>query len=133
MSRIYAVAEMLTNIRNASEARHAEVSFSRSNLKEEICRILKREHFIKNYTVIKDNRQGQIKVTLAYGRERESFISGLRCISRPGLRHYLSYKDLLKGNRRRPGVFILSTSKGVKTDKECGEAKVGGEIICEVW
>jgi small subunit ribosomal protein S8 len=124
---------MLTRIRNSNRARHPEVTFSRSNLKEEMCRILKREHFIKDYEVIKDNRQGKIKVKLAYGRDRESFINGLRCISRPGLRRYLSYKDLLKGTRRRPGLFILSTSKGVMTDKECGEAKAGGEVICEVW
>ena len=132
MSRIYSLADMLTRIRNAKTAGQVEVTFPRTKLKEDICRLLKREHFIKDYEGLKDNQQGKIKVTLAYGRQRQSLINGLRCISRPGLRQYLGYKDL-NLRRRRPGLIILSTPKGIKTDRECFEEKVGGEVLCEVW
>jgi small subunit ribosomal protein S8 len=132
MSSTDSVAEFLTKIRNAVQSRHLDCSFSRSNLKEEICRILKREHFIKDYEVIKDSRQGAIKVIFAYGPKKEPLINGIRRISKPGLRQYRGYKDLrpVKGGL---GILIISTPKGVMTDKECNDSKAGGEVICEVW
>ena len=132
MSNTDPVSESLTRIRNALQAGHPEVTFSRSNLKEDICRILKRERFIKDYEVIKDNRQGTIKVTLAYGPKKQPLINNLRRVSRPGLRQYRGYMDI-KPVRGGLGILIISTSKGVMTNNECNEAKVGGEVICEVW
>lgn len=132
MSTTDPIAESLTRIRNALHARHREVTFPRSNIKEQICRILKRERFIKDYEVIKDNRQGTIKVTLAYGPRKEPLINGLRRISKPGRRVYYGYKEL-KPVRGGLGLLIISTPKGVLTDRECIESKAGGEIICEVW
>jgi small subunit ribosomal protein S8 len=132
MSNTDPIAEMLTRIRNALQAKHIDCAFSRSNLKEDICRILKKERFIKDYEVIKDNRQGLIKAILAYGPKKEPLINGLKRVSRPSLRRYQGYKNL-KTLRGGLGIFIVSTPKGVMTGKECHEAKAGGEIICEVW
>jgi len=132
MSNTDPIAEFLTRIRNSLQAKHLDVTFPRSNLKEEICRILKKERFIKDYEVIKDGRQGKIKVILAYGPRKEPLISGLKRISRPGLRRYQGYKDI-KTVRGGIGIRIVSTPKGVMTNNECKEAKAGGEVICEVW
>lgn len=132
MSNTDPVSNLLTRIRNALQARHLDVTFSRSNLKEEICRILKRERFIKDYEVIKDSGQGKIKVVLAYGPKKQPLINGLRRVSRPGLRQYRGYKDI-KTVRGGLGILIISTPKGVMTNNECKEAKVGGEVVCEVW
>lgn len=132
MSSTDPIAEALTKIRNALHARRADVIFPRSNLKEQICRILKKERFIQDYEVVKDSRQGTIKVILAYGPGKEPLINGIRRISKPGLRQYRKHKDL-KQVRGGMGIHIISTPRGVMTDKECNAAKAGGEIICEVW
>lgn len=126
------IAEFLTKIRNAFQAKHPDVTCPRSNLKEEICRILKREHFIKDYEVIKDARQGMIKISLAYGSRKQPFTNGLKRISRQGLRQYQGYKEF-KRVHGGLGIRIVSTPKGILTGDECIEAKVGGEVICEVW
>lgn len=132
MSNTDPISGMLTKIRNAVRAKHPEVVFPRSNIKEDICRILKKEHFIRDYEVIKDNRQAMIKVSLLYSPGKEPFINGLRKISKPGLRQYRRHKDI-KQVRGGIGILIVSTSKGVMTDKECAEARAGGEVLCEVW
>lgn len=126
------IADALAKIKNAVNAGHPEVVLTKSNIKEAICRILKKEHFIKDYEVIKDSRQGKLKVVLAWGPGKEPLITRLRCISRPGLRKYTGYKDL-KPVKGGAGIFILSTPKGLMTDKECTDAKLGGEVICEIW
>ncbi len=132
MSNTDPIAQFLTRIRNGLQARHLDVTFPGSNLKEEICRILKKERFIKDYEVIKDGRQGRIKVVLSYGPRKEPLINGLRKISRPGLRQYRGYKDI-KTVRGGLGILIVSTPKGVMTNNECRKARVGGEVICEIW
>jgi small subunit ribosomal protein S8 len=132
MSNTDPIACALTKIRNGLHSKHSEVIFPRSNLKEELCRILKRERFIKDYEVLKDSRQAQLKVVLGYGPGKRPLINGIRRISKPGLRRYRGYNDL-RPVKAGKGILILSTPQGVITDKECREKKAGGEIICEVW
>ncbi len=126
------IADMLTRIRNAIVARHKEVEVPASKMKLAITRILKDEGFIEQYKLIKDGKQGIIKITLKYGENKESVISSLKRISKPGRRVYVNKKQLprvLNGL----GIAILSTSKGVITDKEARKIGVGGEWICSIW
>lgn len=125
------IADMLTRIRNASSAKHATVDIPASNLKKAIAEILLEEGYIKNYQLINDGVQGVIKVTLKYNGN-EKAITGLRRVSKPGLRMYAGAEELpqvLKGL----GIAIISTSKGVMTDKKAREAHVGGEVLAFVW
>ena len=126
------IADMLTRIRNGNNARHESVSVPASNIKKEISEILLREGYIKNYTVIEDNKQGTIKIDLKYGQNNERVISGIKRISKPGLRVYASCEDIPKvlGGL---GIAIISTSKGILTDKEARQQGVGGEVLCYVW
>ncbi|MDO5040931.1 MAG: 30S ribosomal protein S8 [Peptoniphilus sp.] len=126
------IADMLTRIRNANNAKHKSVDIPASNMKKEISRILLDEGYIKNYEVIDDDKQGVIRIDFKYGENNEKVISGIKRISKPGLRVYAQSSDLPKvlGGL---GIAIISTSKGIITDKEARKSNVGGEVICYVW
>ena len=126
------IADMLSRIRNANNARHKSVDIPCSNIKKEIAKILLDEGYIKGYDVVEDDKQGIIKIDLKYSQDGERVISGLKRISKPGLRVYVKCDDVPKvlGG---PGIAIISTSKGIITDKMARQNKVGGEVICYVW
>lgn len=126
------IADYLTRIRNANMAKHNSVEIPASNIKKSISEILKREGFIRDYEVTDDNKQGIIKVFLKYGPDGERVISGLKRISKPGLRNYVSAENLPKVLNGL-GIAIVSTSAGVITDKEARQKNVGGEVIAYVW
>ena len=126
------IADMLTRIRNANSAKHDTVDVPASNMKKAIAEILLAEGYIKNYQIIDDGTQGVIRITLKYNAGKEKVIQGLRRVSKPGLRVYAGADELpkvLKGL----GIAIISTSKGVMTDKKAREAHVGGEVLAFVW
>ena len=126
------VADMLTRIRNANSEKHASVNVPASNLKKAIAQILLDEGYIKSYEVEEDGKQGIIKIALKYGEGKSRIISGLRRVSKPGLRIYASSEDLPKV-RNGLGIAIISTSKGVMTDKAARKAGIGGEVLAFVW
>ena len=126
------IADYLTRIRNANMAKHSSVEVPASNIKKSISEILKREGFIRDYEVTDDNKQGIIKIFLKYGPDGERVISGLKRISKPGLRNYVSAENLPKVLNGL-GIAIVSTSAGVITDKEARQKDVGGEVIAYVW
>ena len=126
------IADMLTRIRNANTVKHETVDVPASNIKKEIARILLEEGFVKGYDVIEDGKQGIIRLQLKYGIEGERGISGLKRISKPGMRVYSS-KDEIPKVLNGLGVAIMSTSKGILTDREARKENVGGEVICYVW
>ncbi|MBE6648459.1 MAG: 30S ribosomal protein S8 [Ruminococcaceae bacterium] len=126
------VADMLTRIRNANSEKHASVNVPASNLKKAIAQILLDEGYIKSYEVEEDGKQGNIKIALKYGEGKSRIISGLRRVSKPGLRIYASSEDLPKV-RNGLGIAIISTSKGVMTDKAARKAGIGGEVLAFVW
>ncbi|MFA5560257.1 MAG: 30S ribosomal protein S8 [Acholeplasmataceae bacterium] len=126
------IADMLTRIRNANRMRHEKVEMPASRLKADILTVLKKEGFIFDYQVVKDGPQGKIIVNLKYTPEKERVIKGLKRISKPGLRVYASVSELprvLNGL----GVALISTSKGILTDREARMAQVGGEVLAYVW
>ncbi len=128
------IADLLTRIRNASTAKHETVDVPASNMKKAIVQILAEEGYIKSYTVIEDkgNVQGTIRIVLKYGAGKTPAITGLKRVSKPGLRIYTNVEDMprvLKGL----GIAILSTSKGVMTDKKARAEKVGGEVLAYIW
>ena len=126
------IADMLTRIRNANDAKHETVDVPASNMKKAIADILVAEGYIKSYQIIEDGRQGIIRITLKYGKGKTKTIQGLRRVSKPGLRIYSNCEDMPKvlGGL---GIAIVSTSKGIMTDKKARELGVGGEIIACVW
>ena len=126
------ITDMLTRIRNANSVYHDKVEIPGSKIKEAIAAILKDEGYIKDYEVVADNKQNVIKVSLKYGANREKVISGLKRISKPGLRVY-SQKDQLPKVLGGLGIAIISTSKGLMTDKEARKAGLGGEVLAYVW
>jgi len=126
------IADMLTRIRNANNAKHDTVDVPASNMKKSIAQILLEEGYIKNFHLIDNGTQGVIRVTLKYGAGKEKVISGLRRVSKPGLRVYAGADELPKVLRGL-GIAIVSTSKGVMTDKKAREAHVGGEVLAFVW
>ena len=126
------VADMLTRIRNANSAKHESVEIPASNLKKAIAQILLDEGYIKDFAVVEDNKQGMIKVTLKYGENKQRIIQGLRRVSKPGLRIYASSQDLPKV-KNGLGIAIVSTSKGIMTDKEARKQNIGGEVLAFVW
>ena len=126
------VADMLTRIRNANSAKHESVEIPASNMKKAIAEILLEEGYIKNYQIIDDSKQGVIKVTLKYGQNKQKVISGLRRISKPGLRVYASCDELPRV-LRGIGIAIISTSKGIMTDKKARKENVGGEVLAFIW
>lgn len=126
------IADMLTRIRNANSSKHESVNVPCSKLRIEIAKILDKEGYIAGYEVIEDEIQGIIKINLKYGPGKQKVITGLKRVSKPGLRVYASKENLpkvLKGL----GIAIISTSKGIMTDKEARKANVGGEVLAFVW
>ena len=126
------VADMLTRIRNANSAKHDTVDVPASNLKKAIAQILLDEGYIKSYSVVDNGNQGIIHITLKYFGKKEQAISGLRRVSKPGLRIYSSSEDMPKV-MKGIGTAIVSTSKGVMTDKAARAANVGGEVLAFIW
>lgn len=126
------IADMLTRIRNANMARHEKVDIPASRLKLEMTKILKEKGFIRGYKVLKDNKQNIIKISLKYVSPDERAISGLRRISRPGRRVYVS-KDEIPTVMGGYGIAILSTSKGILTNDICSHEGIGGEVLCYIW
>ena len=126
------IADMLTRIRNANTAGHDTVEIPASKMKKAIAQILLDEGFINDFEVIEDGKQGIIKVTMKYGAHKEKVISGIKKISKPGLKVYAKAEDVPRvlGGL---GIAILSTSKGVISDKEARKLGIGGEVICYVW
>ena len=126
------IADMLTRIRNANSAKHETVDVPASNMKKSIAQILLDEGYIKSFQLIDDGTQGVIRITLKYNAGKHAVISGLRRVSKPGLRVYAG-ADELPRVLRGLGIAIVSTSKGVMTDKKAREAHVGGEVLAFVW
>ena len=126
------IADMLTRIRNAKSAKHESVDVPASNMKKAIADILKEEGYIAGYQIVEDGKQGIIRITLKYGRGKTKVIQGLRRVSKPGLRIYSNCEDMPKVMNGL-GIAIVSTSKGIMTDKKARELNVGGEVIAFVW
>ena len=126
------IADMLTRIRNAGSARHETVDVPNSKMKKAIAEILLEEGYIKSFQLIDDGTQGVIRITLKYNAGKEKVITGLRRVSKPGLRVYVG-ADELPRVLRGLGIAIISTSKGVMTDKKARELHVGGEVLAFVW
>ncbi|CAM3974292.1 30S ribosomal protein S8 [Cohnella lubricantis] len=126
------IADMLTRIRNANLVRHETVELPASNVKKQIAEILKREGFIRDAEYVEDTKQGLIRIFLKYGPNNERVITGLKRISKPGLRVYTKSNEVPRvlGGL---GIAIISTSKGIVTDKEARQSKSGGEVLCYVW
>ena len=126
------IADMLTIIRNANDAKHETVDVPASNMKKAIAEILLNEGYIKSYNVVEDGKQGIIRIALKYAPGKQKVIHGLRRVSKPGLRIYASFEEMprvLNGL----GIAIVSTSKGIMTDKKAREENVGGEVLAFVW
>lgn len=126
------IADMLTRIRNANTAKHETVDIPASNMKKAIAEILNDEGYIKGYQIIEDGKQGVIRITLKYAGNKEKVISGIQRVSKPGLRMYAPADELprvLKGL----GIAIISTSKGIMTDKKARAQHIGGEVLAFVW
>ena len=126
------IADMLTRIRNGNNAKHETVDIPASNMKKSIASILLEEGFIKGYDVIEDAKQGILRVQLKYGKDNEKIITGLKRISKPGIRVYVK-SDEIPRVLGGLGIAVLSTSKGIITDKEARKEGVGGEVICYIW
>lgn len=126
------VADLLTRIRNGARARLATISVPQSKLKVEICRVLKEEGYITDFQPVPDQKQGTIDVTLRYDGHRKSVITSIRRVSKPGLRNYMRANEIPR-IRTGLGIMILTTSRGVMTDRKCREQGVGGEALCAVY
>ena len=126
------IADILTRIRNANSAKHDTVDIPASNMKKAIAQILVDEGYIKNFKVVEDGKQGVIRVTLKYGEGKSQVITGLRRVSKPGLRMYSNVEDMPKVMKGL-GIAIISTSKGIMTDREARKQNVGGEVLAFIW
>ncbi len=126
------IADMLTRLRNANAARHDSVHVPSSKMKLEIAKILKAEGFLSDYQVVERAPQNQLRLQIRYGPRRQQILTGIRRVSRPGLRIYAKGAAVPRV-RGGLGVAILSTSQGIMTDKEARRAGIGGEVICYVW
>ena len=126
------IADMLTRIRNASAAKHDSVDVPASNVKKAIAQILLDEGYITSFQVEEDGKQGVIHITLKYGQNKSQVISGIRRVSKPGLRIYTNVEDMPKVMKGL-GIAIVSTSKGIMTDREARKNNVGGEVLAFVW
>ena len=126
------IADMLTRIRNANSAKHDTVQVPASNIKKSIAQILVDEGYIKSFKVIEDGKQRVIEIALKYGPNKSQVITGLRRVSKPGLRIYSNCEDMPKVQNGL-GIVILSTSKGIMTDKDARKANVGGEVLAYIW
>ena len=126
------IADLLTRIRNAAAAKHDTVEVPASNMKKAICQILVDEGYVRSFTVTEDGKQGMIKIVLKYAEGKTSVIKGLRRVSKPGLRIYSNAEELprvMKGL----GIAIISTSKGLMTDREARRLNIGGEVLAFIW
>lgn len=132
MSMTDPIADYLTRIRNATMAKHSKVDVPASNMIKAVTKILLDEGYIQNFTAIEDNKQGKIRIYLKYGTDKKSVIRGLERISCPGLRNYVTVDEVPKVLNGL-GIAILSTSKGILTNKQARKEKVGGEVLCTVW
>ena len=126
------IADMLTRIRNANQMRHETVEMPSSKIKKEIADVLKREGFIRDAEYIEDNKQGILRLSLKYGKDAARVVTGLKRISKPGLRVYVGSTEVPKVLNGL-GIAIISTSKGILTDKEARKEQIGGEVIAYVW
>ena len=126
------IADMLTRIRNANDAKHATVDIPASNMKKSIADILVEEGYVKGYQIVENGCQGLIRITLKYAEGKQKVIRGIRRVSKPGLRIYAGYEDMPKVMNGL-GIAIVSTSKGIMTDKKARSLKVGGEVLAFVW
>ena len=126
------IADMLTRIRNANDAKHATVDIPASNMKKAIAEILVNEGYVKSFETIEDGKQGVIRITLKYQGNKQKVLRGIRRVSKPGLRIYSNVEDMPKVMKGL-GIAILSTSKGIMTDKQARKANVGGEVLAFVW
>ena len=126
------IADLLTRIRNANSAKHETVAVPASNMKKAIVQILLDEGYIKSYTVVEDGKQGMIHITLKYGAGKTPVISGLRRVSKPGLRIYSDVENMPKVMKGL-GIALVSTSKGIMTDREARKQNVGGEVLAFIW
>jgi small subunit ribosomal protein S8 len=132
MSMSDPLADMLTRIRNAGMVRYETVDVPMSNLKVGVAKVLREEGYINDYEIIEDNKQGTLRIALKYGPNNERVISGIRRVSKPGLRQYVKADDIPKVLSGL-GISILSTSKGIIADREARRLRIGGEILCEAW
>ncbi len=132
MSMTDPIADMLTRIRNGNLAKQDKVDIPASNFKAGIAKVLKNEGYIKNSKIIKDRKQGLLRVYLKYGPKNERTIEGIKRVSKPGRRIYSGFEEIPK-IRGGLGIMILSTSKGIMTDREARKKKMGGELICSIW
>ena len=126
------IADLLTRIRNASKSKHETVDIPASNVKKSIVEILVNEGYVRKYSVIDDGKQGIIRVTLKYDENKKPIISGLKRVSKPGLRIYSNVEDMPKVMKGL-GIAIISTSKGVMTDRQARKENVGGEVLAFIW
>ncbi len=126
------IADMLTRIRNANSAKHESVEIPASNMKKQIAQILVDEGYIKSFSVADDGKQGILKIVLKYGPNKSKVLQGVKRISKPGLRMYVGC-DELPNVMRGLGVAIVSTSKGIMTDRQARKSNVGGEVLAFVW
>jgi small subunit ribosomal protein S8 len=132
MSMTDPIADLLTRIRNAAHAGHKKLTLPSSRIKREVARILTETNYLRSYAEVQAFPQNQLVVRLRYTPQHQSLITGLELVSRSGLRRYGSAADILAMGRKL-GVTVVSTSRGVMTDKEAGEKGIGGEILCRVW
>ena len=126
------IADMLTRIRNANSAKHETVDIPASNVQKALAKILLDEGYVADVQIIEDGKQGMIHITLKYGKNKSQVITGLRRVSKPGLRIYSNVEDMPKVMKGL-GIAIVSTSKGIMTDKEARKANLGGEVLAFVW
>lgn len=126
------IADMLTRIRNANDAKHATVDIPASNMKKSIAEILVNEGYVKSFETIEDGKQGVIRITLKYQGNKQKVLRGIRRVSKPGLRIYASCEDMPRVMNGL-GIAIVSTSKGIMTDKQARKENVGGEVLAFVW
>lgn len=126
------IADMLTRIRNANDAKHATVDIPASNMKKAIAEILVKEGYVKSYETIEEGKQGVIRITLKYQGNKQKVLRGIRRVSKPGLRIYASCEEMPRVMNGL-GIAIVSTSKGIMTDKQARKENVGGEVLAFVW
>lgn len=132
MSMTDPIADFLTRIRNATRVSHSKVDIPASTILKEMTRILHEEGYIRNFTVIDDNRQGTIRIYLKYGNDKQCVIHGMKRISRPGYRQYTNV-DRIPRVLNGMGIALLSTPRGILTDKQARRERVGGEVLCHIW